>query len=106
MPVMRSPSDIEADVERVVVTRVPEVRSVSHMLVHWLPTRGASMVEVEIVVDPGLQVHEVHDIARRARRLIIDCVEDVNDADLHLELNDRREDERTLDVATSFLADN
>ena len=52
-------------------------------------------IAVTVVVDPDLQVHEVHEIARRARRMIIDCVEDVNDADLHLELNDRRQDETT-----------
>ena len=74
--------------ERTVLRACPQVRAVSHMLVHWLPEHGACAVELQIVVCDQLQVAAVHQIAAQARAIILRDVPDVVEADLHLELRD------------------
>lgn len=84
----RSFGEIERVVERAVLRACPNVRAVSHMLVHWLPERGACAVELQIVVSDQLKVAAVHEIAAQARGIILRDVPEVVEADLHLELRD------------------
>jgi hypothetical protein len=58
------------------------------MLVHWLPERAGIAVEVEITLDDTLLVKEAHELARRAREAI-ERIDDVIEADLHLEVGVR-----------------
>jgi hypothetical protein len=83
---MRPSADIERDVIAA-VAKVPQIVSVSHMVVHWLPERAGSAVEVEVTMDAGLLVRDAHALARQAR-VAIEQIDDVIEADLHLELDD------------------
>ncbi len=71
------------------MARVAGVAGVSHMLVHYLG--GKVNVEVVIFVDPEKTVREANTISRSARQALLE-MEDVGDADIHLELDDRGEE--------------
>ena len=81
---MRPQSDIESDIRQILQT-IPEINGVSHILCHFLKEQLS--VQIEIMVDPRLRVYEVQKIARKARRLVEE-IDDVQTADIHLELDD------------------
>ena len=47
-------------------------------------------IEMEVVVDDDLRVRDAHSIGRKVRRLV-ESIEDVDSADIHLELDDSKE---------------
>ena len=81
---MRPQSDIESDIRQILQT-IPEIKGISHILCHFLKEQLS--VQIEIMVDPRLRVYEVQKIARKARRLVEE-IDDVQTADIHLELDD------------------
>ena len=81
---MRPQSDIESDIRQILQT-IPEIKGISHILCHFLKEQLS--VQIEIMVDPRLRVYEVQIIARKARRLVEE-INDIQTADIHLELDD------------------
>lgn len=81
---MRPQTEIETDI-RQNLQHIPEIKGISHILCHFLQERLS--VQIEIVVDPRLRVFEVQNIARKAR-LRVEKIDDVDTADIHLELDD------------------
>ena len=79
---MRPHAEIEADV-RAHVAQVDEVESVASVACHFL--NGVVLVQAEIVVDDSLTLQQAKQIGGRVRGAILD-VEDVHEADVHLEL--------------------
>jgi divalent metal cation (Fe/Co/Zn/Cd) transporter len=80
----RPRQEIEHEVRRI-AQRVPGVRALTHVLVHFLEGRVA--VQVDIEVDPELRVAEAAALARALRREL-EAVPGVDLADIHLELED------------------
>lgn len=81
---MRPQHEIEKDIEKC-LSRIPEIQKISHILCHFLKERLS--VQVEILVDPQMRVFEVQEIAKEARRHVEE-IEDIHNADIHLELED------------------
>lgn len=69
--------------------RIPEIRDIAHCLVHYID--GKMSVQVDIVVDAHHTVGEVHVIASRARSRLLDCIPDLHEADVELELDEREQ---------------
>lgn len=82
----RSGAQIEGDV-RHCLKHVAGVQDVSHVTVHYL--EGRTTVSLEIVVDPDLNIRAASDIATRARLELLE-IPDIDEADLHLEVDDGR----------------
>ena len=61
------------------------MKDISHVLCHFLQEQLT--VQIEIVVDPEKRVYEVQEIAKKARKLI-EQIDDIYTADIHLELDD------------------
>jgi divalent metal cation (Fe/Co/Zn/Cd) transporter len=74
---------LEQDV-RARAETVPGLQHVTHVLVHYLQDRVA--VQADIVVDPQIQVREAAEVADTFRRSLL-SIEDVDHADVHLELD-------------------
>jgi len=79
---MRPHREIEIDVREAVAT-VSEVEQVANVACHFL--NGVTIVQTEIVVDNTLTLQDAKQIAGRVRQAILE-VEDVSEADVHLEL--------------------
>ena len=60
-----------------------DIRSIAHIRSHHL--QGTTSLEVEIVVDDELRVHEARGIASRAQGALL-CLDNVTAVDVHLEL--------------------
>ncbi|MBW1880665.1 MAG: cation diffusion facilitator family transporter [Deltaproteobacteria bacterium] len=82
-PLWRPREELERDV-RTRAETVPGLHHVTHVLVHYLQDRVA--VQADIVVDPEVQVREAAKVADTFRRSLLD-IDDVNHADVHLELD-------------------
>jgi len=80
---MRPHAEIEAEVRANVAKKVEEVESVASVACHFL--NGVVMVQTEIVVDDALTLQEAKQIGGRVRAAILE-VQDVSEADVHLEL--------------------
>jgi divalent metal cation (Fe/Co/Zn/Cd) transporter len=80
----RPREEIETEVRRIALG-VDGVRAVTHVLTHFLDCRVTLQIEIE--VDPGLRVHEAAAVARSLRSRLEE-VNDVDRADIHLELDD------------------
>ena len=81
---MRPQSDIESDIRQKLQT-IDEIKGISHILCHFLKEQLS--VQIEIIVDPLLHVYEVQTIAKKAR-LLVEKIDDIQSADIHLELDD------------------
>lgn len=81
----RPRGEIEAEVRRI-GAQVTGVRSVTHVLIHFLDRRVALQVDIE--VDPAQRVSEAAEVARALREQL-ETIEGVDCADIHLELDDR-----------------
>lgn len=81
---MRPQAEIEADIQQSLST-IPEIKGISHILCHFL--KEQLTVQIEIIVDPNMQVLEVQKIAKKARTLV-EQIDDIYLADIHLELED------------------
>ena len=85
---MVDPQRVAADATAAALA-VPEVLEVTHSRVHVL--REAVTVELTIDVDPSITVKEVYRIAQQTR-LVVEALETVDEADVHLELDDHHHD--------------
>jgi len=82
---MRPQSQIKHDVEQVL--KQPEfkdIRGISHFTCHFLTNRLT--VQLELILDPDLTIHQAANIARDVRAAVAGAVPDVQDVDVHLEL--------------------
>ena len=84
MQLMRPQPEIEQDI-RSILAELPEIKGVTHIYCHFL--NQALTVQVNLLLDPDLQIRTAQQIARQAR-LRIEQIPDVQDADIHLELHD------------------
>ena len=80
----RPRQEIESEVRRI-AQGVDGVRSVTHVLVHFLDRRVALQVDIE--VDPALLVRDAATLARSLRGSL-ESISGVDCADIHLELDD------------------
>ena len=81
---MRPQSEIEADVKKV-LNDIPEITGVTHIYCHYLNQKLS--VQVNIMLDTEMRIIDAQKIASNAR-LKIEQIKDIDDADLHLELDD------------------
>ncbi len=81
---MRPQPEIEQDI-RERLAELPEIKGVTHIYCHFLNQKLT--VQVNLLLDPDLQIREAQQIARQAR-LRVEQISDVQDADIHLELHD------------------
>jgi cation diffusion facilitator family transporter len=81
----RPRQEIESEVRRI-ARLVEGVRTVTHVLIHFLDRRVALQVDIE--VDPALRVSEAAEVARALRERL-EAIEGADCADIHLELDDR-----------------
>jgi divalent metal cation (Fe/Co/Zn/Cd) transporter len=82
------PTPLPAEVAQAVraaLRPLPDVRDVAHVLVHFL--NGATLVEVQITVDPALRVAEARAVAARAKQTL-EAVPGVDEAHVDVEVND------------------
>lgn len=84
---MRPQSEIEADVKKV-LNEIPEIMGITHIYCHYLNQQLS--VQVNIVLDTKMRISDAHKIASVAR-IKIEKIKDIDDADLHLELDDTPE---------------
>ncbi len=87
---LRPREEIERDVRRI-AQEVDGVRTVTHVMAHFLERRVALQVDIE--VDPELRVREAAEVARSLRRRL-EALRGVHHADIHLELDDLAHQER------------
>ena len=84
---MRPQSEIESDVKNV-LNKIPEITGITHIYCHYLNQELS--VQVNIMLDTEMRIIDAQKIASNARRKI-EQIKDINDADLHLELDDAPE---------------
>jgi len=81
---MRPQIRIKEDVEKV-LAEFPDIRNLSHFTCHFL---GAKLsVQLEVEMDENLTISQAKGISKRVREKLIDSIDDLNDADIHLELS-------------------
>ena len=88
---MRSPAEIEADVRRAIsATKFDALWGVSHSHVHWRSREACSgaIVEMNLVLDPSISLHQAHKLASELRESAMRAVPGLIDVDLHAELFD------------------
>ena len=82
---MRPVPLIERDVHRVVAEQCADiVLGVSHVRIHFIQQKVA--VELEIEIDDKYTVAEARIVGEKVRKTLINSIDDVNRADVHLEL--------------------
>ena len=81
---MRPQSEIEADVKKV-LSEIPEITGITHIYCHYLNQKLS--VQVNIMLDTEMRIIDAQKIASIARKKI-EQINDVVNADLHLELDD------------------
>ncbi len=81
---MRPQSEIEADVKNV-LNKIPEILGTTHIYCHYLNQQLT--VQVNIMLDAEMRISDAQKIASNAR-IKIEQIKDIDDADLHLELDD------------------
>ena len=84
---MRPQREIEADVKNV-INEIPEITGITHIYCHYLNQNLS--VQVNIMLDTEMRIIEAQKIASTAR-MKIEQIKDIDDADLHLELDDALE---------------
>ena len=84
MQLMRPQPEIEQDI-RGILAELPEIKGVTHIYCHFL--NQTLTVQVNLLLDPNLQIREAQQIATQAR-VCIEQIPDIHDADIHLELHD------------------
>ena len=84
---MRPQREIEADVKKV-LNEIPEITGITHIYCHYLNQNLS--VQVNIMLDTEMRIIEAQKIASIAR-MKIEQIKDIDDADLHLELDDAPE---------------
>ena len=84
---MRPQREIEADVKKV-LNEIPEITGITHIYCHYLNQNLS--VQVNIMLDTEMRIIEAQKIASTARTKI-EQIKDIDDADLHLELDDAPE---------------
>ena len=84
---MRPQREIEADVKKV-LNEIPEITGITHIYCHYLNQNLS--VQVNIMLDTEMRIIEAQKIASTAR-MKIEQIKDIDDADLHLELDDAPE---------------
>ena len=84
---MRPQSEIEADVKKV-LNEIPEIIGITHIYCHYLNQQLS--VQVNIMLDTEMRISDAQKIASTAR-MKIEQIKDIDDADLHLELDDAPE---------------
>ena len=83
--IMRPVPLIERDVHRVVAEQCADiVLGVSHVRIHFIQQKVA--VELEIEIDDKYTVAEARIVGEKVRKTLINSIDDVNRADVHLEL--------------------
>ena len=81
---MRPQSEIESDVKKM-LAQIPEILGITHIYCHFLNQKLT--VQVNILLDSDMRIKDAQKIAAVARRKIEE-INDIDDADLHLELDD------------------
>ena len=84
---MRPQSEIVADVKKV-LNQTPEIIGITHIYCHYLNQQLS--VQVNIMLDTEMRISDAQKIASTARTKI-EQIKDIDDADLHLELDDAPE---------------
>ena len=84
---MRPQREIEADVKKV-INEIPEIKGITHIYCHYLNQNLS--VQVNIMLDTEMRIIEAQKIASTAR-IKIEQIKDIDDADIHLELDDAPE---------------
>ena len=81
---MRPQDEIENDVKNA-IKKIPEILGITHIYCHYLNKKLS--VQVNILLDTGMRIRDAQKIASIARQKI-EKIEDIDNADLHLELDD------------------
>ncbi len=81
---MRPQVEIENDIRKS-LKQLPDILGISHILCHFLNQQLS--VQVNILVDPEIPVRQAQELGNSAKK-IIEQINDIDSADLHLELND------------------
>ena len=84
---MRPQSEIEDDLKNI-LNQIPEIIGITHIYCHYLNQQLS--VQVNIVLDSEMRIVDAQKIASTAK-LKIEEIKDINDADIHLELDDNPE---------------
>lgn len=82
----RPTSDVESQV-RNALQGVDGVLGTSHISLFFIPGGEDIQVQAEIVVSDDKTIREAREVARRASAKVIETVEGVTEADVHLEVN-------------------
>ena len=82
--VMRPQAEIKAEV-RAALSTLPEVWGCSHIHLLWDAARGGTVVQANVIMDPTMRVLQAMRIGGLAKREL-ELIDDVVEADLHLEL--------------------
>ncbi|MBG56141.1 MAG: cation-efflux pump [Deltaproteobacteria bacterium] len=84
---MRPQSEIEDDLKNI-LNQIPEIIGITHIYCHYLNQQLS--VQVNIMLDSEMRIVDAQKIASTAK-LKIEEIKDINDADIHLELDDNPE---------------
>jgi len=84
---MRPQSEIEDDVKNI-LNEIPEITGITHIYCHYLNQQLS--VQVNIMLDAEMRIVDAQKIASTAR-IKIEEINDIADADIHLELDDNLE---------------
>ena len=84
---MRPQSEIESDVKQV-LNEIPEIMGITHIYCHYLNQHLS--VQVNIMLETEMRIIDAQKIASIARKKI-EQIQDIHDADIHLELDDAPE---------------
>ena len=84
---MRPQIVIEDDVKNI-LNEIPEIIDITHIYCHYLNEQLS--VQVNIMLDTEMRICDAQKIASTAR-MKIEQIKDIDDADLHLELDDAPE---------------
>lgn len=84
---MRPQEQIENDIRNALV-KLPEIEGISHIFCHFLQQQLT--VQVNIRVDPELKVRQARLVGRKAKE-ILEKISDIDQADIHLELQEEEE---------------
>jgi len=84
---MRPQREIESDVKQV-LNEIPEIMGITHIYCHYLNQHLS--VQVNIILETEMRIIDAQKIASIARKKI-EQIQDIHDADIHLELDDAPE---------------
>ena len=92
---MRPQEQIENDIRNALV-KLPEIEGISHIFCHFLQQQLT--VQVNIRVDPELKVRQARQVGRKAKG-ILEKISDIDQADIHLELQDEEQHVSSLELS-------